>query len=108
MIGRDGPELDACVGIGRVSSFDPRGDGTLIVRETPSDFGRQSDMLEPGELVWLCDVEGDFQGIVYAGEDYQKLGDCQVSRSITEPVPYDGPCSHGWVEAARLQLVTDR
>lgn len=108
MIGRDGPTQDACVGIGRVSSYDPRGDGTLAVRERPSRHARQQDVLQPAALVWLCDVEGDFQGIVYAAESYQELGDCRVGRPVAEPQPYDGPCATGWVEAHRLLLVTDR
>ncbi len=99
--------MDACGGIGRVSSFDPGSDGSLPVRETPSPRGRQAGLLAPGTLVWLCDVEGDFQGIVYAEETYQDLGDCRVSRPIAQPEPYDGPCASGWVLAKRLQLVTE-
>lgn len=108
LIGVDGPNQDACVGIGRVSLFGMRDKPTLVVREKPSRFAKQAGELAPGELVWLCEVNGDFQGIVYAAEDFQQLGECRLGRPVAEPEPYAGPCATGWVEANRLQLVTDR
>lgn len=108
LIGVDGPDQDACVGIGRVSMFGMRGRSALPIREKPTRFAKQSGEVEPGELVWLCEVVGDFQGIVYAEQDFQELGDCRLGRTLPEPEPYSGPCATGWVEASQLQLVTDK
>lgn len=106
MVGRDGPEADACGGIGRVSGlYDPDGKAFLSVREEHDDYAREKDKLPAGTLVWLCDAADDWQGIVYATGEFQDLGDCRVSGKVAAPEPYSGPCSYGWVLARNLQLV---
>lgn len=105
MVGRDGPDMDACGGVGRVSRVNPTRDGLLPVFPQPSDQGRAKDRLVPDTLVWLCDAQGDWQGIVYAGDRFQELGDCRVSSPVAEPKPYDGPCRSGWVPARFLYVV---
>ena len=54
-------------------------------------------------LVWLCEGEGPWQGIVYApqGKDF---GECLVSNPVARPEPYSGPCRFGWVDGHYIQL----
>jgi len=101
MIGLDGPDMDACGGIGAITHFE----ADLAVRERPDEYSREKDRLPIRTLVWLCQPEGDWQGIVYATGEYQELGDCKVSTPIAAPRPYDGPCAFGWVTARNLSLV---
>jgi len=104
-IGQDGPELDACGGIGSVSGRDSRGRETLAVLERPDEYARKKEDLPPRTLVWLCDAKGEWQGIVYPSGNFQELSDCRVSSPVAQPQAYGGPCKAGWVEARRLQLV---
>ena len=104
-VGGEGPELDACVAVGRVTGLDPEGDNYLAVRARPHLSGHENDRLDPATLVWLCDKDGDWQGIVYPHGAYQDLGDCRVSSPVTAPEPYGGPCRQGWVLAKYLDLV---
>lgn len=101
MIGSDGPNLDACGGIGRVATLGPH----LTVRERPEDYAREKDRLIPNTLVWLCEGGDDWQGIVYPKGEHQDLGDCRVSSPVAAPQPYSGPCRSGWVLARDLRLV---
>lgn len=102
-IGLDGPELDACGGIGSVTHFEPE----IAVLEAPDDYAREKDRLPIRTLVWLCEAVGDYQGVVFAKGEFQDLGDCRVSRPIAAPQAYDGPCSSGWVRATNLSLVSE-
>ena len=102
-IGLDGPELDACGGIGSVTHFEPE----IAVLEAPDIYAREKDRLPLRTLVWLCEAVGDYQGIVYATGEFQDLGDCRVSRPIAAPQAYDGPGATGWVMALNLSLVSE-
>lgn len=101
MVGGDGPETDACGGIGRVFTLED----VLEVREEPDQYARRKGELPPRTLVWLCEGQGEWQGIVYPTGDFQDMGDCRVSTPVAAPRSYDGPCQHGWVMARNLQLV---
>ena len=106
LIGSEGPELDACIGVGTITTIDEH----LAVRERPDEYARQKDKLIPKTLVWICEkgtTESgeEWQGIVYPTGDNQDLGDCRVSRPIAAPEPYAGPCRYGWVSARNLRLV---
>jgi hypothetical protein len=105
-VGLEGPEADGCVGVGRVSRGNLPRDGRLPVYPMPTDEGRAKDHLASDTLVWLCEVEGDWQGIVYASGEFQELGDCRVSTPVSTPQAYAGPCKSGWVSARSLHLVT--
>lgn len=105
MIGRDGPELDACGAIGKVARLDPEGDSFLSVRERPAPEAPEKDRLDARTLVWLCDSADEWQGIVYPSGDYQDLGDCRVGSPVRVAEPYAGPCRHGWVAAHYIELV---
>ena len=104
LVGLDGPQADACSGIGRVTGLDPDDDYTLKVRDAPDGRGMQTDKLNTATLVWLCEGNGSWQGIVYAASGGD-LGDCRVSSPSMRPEPYAGPCRHGWVEARYIQLI---
>lgn len=104
-VGLEGPDSDACIGVGRVSRGNLPREGRLPVYPVPSDEGRAGDHLASDTLVWLCEVAGDWQGIVYASGEFQELGDCRVSTPVTTPRAYVGPCRSGWVAASSLQLV---
>lgn len=101
LIGSEGPDLDACAGIGRVATLASH----LAVRERPEEYARQKDKLAPYTLVWLCENGEEWQGIVYPTGQFQELGDCKVSSPVAEPHPYRGPCRSGWVLARELALV---
>ena len=104
-IGLDGPELDACGGIGKVVRIGLTRERTLAVRGEPAPRGKELARLESGTLVWLCEGADDYQGIVYASGQFQDLGDCRVSSPVREPEDYTGPCKQGWVEAKYIDLV---
>ena len=104
IVGLDGPDADACSGIGRVSGLDPEGDYALKVHDAPDQAARETDKLKTASLVWLCEADGAWQGIVYAAPGGD-LGDCRVSNPVMLPEPYSGTCRHGWVEARYIQLV---
>ena len=40
------------------------------------------DKLPLSTLVWLCEADEDWQGIVYPTGNNQELGDCRVSSSV--------------------------
>jgi hypothetical protein len=101
MVGLEGPGTDACAGIARIATYEDE----EPVRERPDAEASETDTLQHRTLVWLCEAEGEWQGIVYPSGEFQQLGDCQVSIPIAKSRPYDGPCRHGWVLADNLQLV---
>lgn len=104
MIGLDGPDMDACGGVGRIlsSGFNP--EAGQVIFGAPDGSGEQLADLPNGSLVWLCEGAGDWQGIVYPTGDFQDLGDCRVSSPVAEPRAYDGPCEAGWVPATSILL----
>lgn len=105
LVGKDGPDMDACGAVGKVFGLDREKDEQLVVRLAPHPAGSETDQLDSATLVWLCDTDGDWQGIVYPQGAYQDLGDCRVSGPAAEPHSYAGPCKHGWVLARYLELV---
>lgn len=106
MVGLEGPETDACPGIGRVNGLEPRKGDLLRVRAEANDASTVTDELKVSTLVWLCEADEDWQGIVYPKGQFQELGDCRVSSALSAPEPYEGPCQFGWVQAKYVELVT--
>ena len=104
-IGLDGPEMDACGGVGRVSLNSRELAPTLTVHQGNRRSATRLAELPTGTLVWLCEARGEWQGIVWPGDSWQDLGDCQVSSPLAAPEAYAGPCKSGWVEADKLSLV---
>ncbi|HSG33119.1 MAG TPA: hypothetical protein VLA37_01185, partial [Sphingomonadaceae bacterium] len=104
-IGLDGPELDACSSIGKVFNLYETGRPYLSVRSIPGNGSREKARLYPGVLVWMCESDGDWQGIVFASGNYQDLGDCRLGTPVAQPQAYDGPCLHGWVPGRYIDFV---
>lgn len=104
-IGLDGPDMDACGGVGRVALNARELAASATVRQGSRRSATRLAELPTGTLVWLCEARGEWQGIVWPGDSWQDLGDCQVSSPLAAPEAYAGPCKSGWVEADRLTLV---
>ncbi|MCP5396779.1 MAG: hypothetical protein H6918_08610 [Sphingomonadaceae bacterium] len=102
MIGQDGPEFDACGGLGRIISG---AEDRLPVLSGPDQSAMVSGSLGRSTHVWLCEAEGEWQGIVYPSGEFQDVGDCRVSSPVAEPRAYDGPCQSGWVRARNIELL---
>lgn len=105
LVGLEGPGTDACPGIGRVNGLEPRKGDLLRVRAEANEVAEVTDELAVSTLVWLCEADEDWQGIVYPQGEFQELGDCRVSNALAEPEPYVGPCRFGWVQAKYVELV---
>lgn len=105
MVGLEGPETDACPGIGRVNGLEPRKGDLLRIRAEANEGAEVTDELAVSTLVWLCEADEDWQGVVYPKGEFQELGDCRVSSALAEPEPYVGPCKFGWVQAKYVELV---
>ena len=105
LVGLEGPETDACPGIGRVIGLEPRKGDLLRVRSEASEVAEVTDELAVSTLVWLCEADDDWQGIIYPKGEFQELGDCRVSSALAAPEPYAGPCQFGWVQAKYVELV---
>ena len=105
MVGLEGPEADACPGIGRVNGLEPRKGDLLRVRAEANEVAEVTDELAVSTLVWLCEADEEWQGIVYPKGEFQELGDCRVSSALAKPEPYAGPCQFGWVQAKYVELV---
>lgn len=105
MTGLEGPSLDACPSIGRIASFEARKGDFMRVRVDAYELAATKDKLPLSTLVWLCEADEDWQGIVYPMGDNQDLGDCRVSSALATPEPYSGPCQYGWIPAKHIELV---
>ena len=104
-IGLEGPETDGCPGIGRIALFEAKKGDFMRVYTDANDVAPVKDKLPLSTLVWLCEADEGWQGIVYPMPDNQDLGDCRVSAALPSPEPYNGPCQYGWVEAKYIELV---
>jgi len=104
LVGLQGPETDACPGIGRIAMFEPRKGDFMRVYSDAGEGAPVKDKIDLSTLVWLCEADEGWQGIVYPSGQFQELGDCRVSTTLPEPEPYNGPCRYGWVEAKYIEL----
>lgn len=86
-------DLDACSAIGKVSGLNPNGDNVLSVRKGPSTDFERIDLVKTDQLLWLCQTEEDWYGVVYSQDD---VG-CKLSDPIAVSQAYSGPCKTGWV-----------
>jgi hypothetical protein len=100
MIGKDGPELDACGAIGVI--VDPNAE-TVEVFNSTQGWRNRLDRLPAGREVWLCDTKAEWVGVVYPADAAGDLGDCGVASPVPVPQIYRGPCRSGWVLASRVQ-----
>jgi hypothetical protein len=96
VVGRDGPDLDACLGAG------------VLVRDSvlfpaPQDRPEFQQALARGTEVFVCDgsADGAWSGVVLP----DGAADCGVSSPVAVPRPYAGPCRSGWVKSADIEIV---
>ncbi len=104
MVGLQGPETDACPGIGRIALFEPKKGDFMRIYTDAGEGASVKDKIDLSTLVWLCEADEGWQGIVYPSGRFEELGDCRVSSPKSEPEPYSGPCRYGWVEAKYIEL----
>ena len=102
MIGKGGPELDACGAVGLIVG--PNAETAEVFNSTQG-WRNRLDRLPAGREVWLCDAKAEWVGIVYQADAAGDLGDCDVASPVRAPRVYRGPCRSGWVLAARVQAV---
>ena len=104
MVG-EGYDLDACMGVGIVTGPDSHGDSGLAVHAGPGTEFAEIDRVPRDWLVWICDGQGQWTGIVYGDTGPRELIDCGVSAPIPDRQPYDGNCDRGWVPADNILLI---
>ncbi|MEP2736413.1 MAG: hypothetical protein ABJP34_08945 [Erythrobacter sp.] len=100
--GVDGPNLDACSGVGKVSGLKADGDGFLAVRAEPNMKAFEADRIKNDQTVFFCEEDGPWIGVVY---DKSGKKDCGTGSPIPEPTTYVGPCDSGWVDSRYLTLI---
>jgi len=106
IIGKAGPDLDACLSVGEVSGFKNPANSFLSVRTAPDSKAREVDRLESGHWVVMCDdaKDGAWTGIVYAPDDDREM-DCGTGSPVESERPYEGPCKSGWVSSKYIQII---
>jgi len=107
-IGEDGPRMDACGGLGRVSRAGPNG---LSLQAAPFADAKEVGRLAEGQRTWICarSLDQKWLGVVVPparapGEPAEGV-DCGVATPVERKRPYDGPCASGWVASAYVQLI---
>lgn len=101
-VGGDGPDFDACGGLGRVVGLNPRGDNFLAVRVGPSTRFTKVDEVYTDYALYLCETRGEWYGVVYHRSG--KPADCGVSTPRRRQ-PYSGPCRSGWVHGSYVEVI---
>ncbi|MCL1633245.1 hypothetical protein M2650_01090 [Luteimonas sp. SX5] len=97
------PDIDACSSWGEVSGLKY---SSLAVRSGPGTQYAQTDALQNGQGLYLCDsaAGGEWQGVVYMpGKGTPP--DCGVSNASSSPRAYTGPCRSGWVRSKWVKLL---
>jgi hypothetical protein len=93
---------DACPGNGIVSGLNPQGDGFLAVKSGPGIGFQRIDKLYNGEEVYICEVRGDWIGVIYTRKG--DMARCNVSGPWRRATPYTGPCLSGWAHRNWIEL----
>jgi hypothetical protein len=103
-IGLEGPDTDACAGLGEVRGLNRRGDNYLSVRTGPRAHLPERDRLRTGRQVFVCQAsrDGQWLGVVYSRNPRQH---CNVGSPVRSPRPYSGPCRSGWVNSRYITIV---
>jgi len=104
-VGELGPNFAACNGRGATRDRAPG--GPVPVRSAPYDSAGEIDRLEPGAQFFICSRSHDQRwfGIVY-DRDGEAGVRCGVSGPAAARRDYQGPCAAGWVQSARVRLVS--
>lgn len=104
-IGELGPNFAACNARG--ATRERVGGGIVPVRAAPFEQAQQIDQLAAGAQFFICSRTHDqrWMGIVYdTGGGAEER--CGVSSPVPERRAYRGPCAAGWVQSARIRLVS--
>ena len=98
MIGRDGPQMDACGSMGRITAETP-------VRHAPNDAAPVGGTIKAGRPAIACDAtkDGAWLGIVYH-PSIDDLNGCGTGSPVASEQPYRGACSSGWIRAEQYEL----
>jgi len=106
IIGKAGPDLDACLSVGEVSGFKDPANSFLSVRTAPDGKAREIDRLKNGHWVVMCDEakNGTWTGIVYTPGDDREM-DCGTGSPVESERAYGGPCKSGWVFSKYIQII---
>lgn len=91
--------LDPC-SLGQIK--DVGDDGAAMILAGPSTDYAMVDTAIDGDLVWVCQADGDMLGIVYA---IGGVMECEVSSPVDYAVNYSGPCNTGWIKADWVEIV---
>lgn len=105
MVGEVIPADVASCSLGQVTGLDPQGDNFLAVRSGPGSNNSQIDVLHQGDLVYFCDANGRWMGIVYQPGLGPGNDTCGVPQPISPRRPYTGPCRSGWVYDAYVEII---
>ncbi len=101
LIGKDGPNLDACGSFGGIKGLKPRGDNFLSVRSGPGTSYKELYRLTSSETFAMCDFRNGWYGIVLnSGRD-----DCGTNSLLPTKRAYKGPCRSGWVHERFVNLL---
>lgn len=113
-IGEDGPRLDACGAMGRVTRVGEKG---LAVRAAPFDEAKEMGRLFEGARAYVCtrSLDQKWLGVVVVpppplggweeNNGAQPIaGDCGLGSPLDRKRAYDGPCASGWVLSAAIRL----
>ena len=103
-IGLNGPDFDACGGVGKVVTADDA-EGSVPVFNLTQAWRVRIDHLPPGTVVWMCETRDGWEGIVFPSHPHQKFGDCGVSLPVEAPKTYHGPCKSGWINPKSVELI---
>jgi hypothetical protein len=107
-IGEDGPRMDACGGLGRVTRS---GTGGLAVLAAPFADAQERGRLVEGQRAYVCtrSLDQKWLGVVVlpapAADEAPTPADCGVLSPVERKQPYAGPCASGWVASAYVQLI---
>ena len=70
----------------------------LTVHSAPDAAAEETDLLQPGQLVSICENEGDWVGVVYS----KNAADCGTGTPVADRRAYDGQCQSGWINGTYL------
>lgn len=107
-IGEDGPQLDACGGMGQVMRAGAKG---LAVRAAPFAQAKEQGVLAEGARVYVCtrSLDQKWLGVVVppapAADNAAEPADCDITSPVDRKQAYDGPCVSGWVASAYVRLI---
>ncbi|MCA0902235.1 hypothetical protein [Qipengyuania aquimaris] len=90
--------MDACGGAGTVGALDTLEGQVLTVHSAPDAAADQTDLLQPGQMVSICENEGDWVGVVYS----KNAADCGTGTPVADRRAYDGQCQSGWINGTYL------